>query len=66
MEENFFKVGYTKYLQETKKEEKKRTSFISKILKNKIIICISVIILMCSAMNFWLIYKFINILYINF
>lgn len=66
MEENFFKVGYTKYLQETKKEEKKRTSFIRKILENKIILWISVIILMCSAINFWLIYKFMNILYISF
>ena len=64
MKEDFFKVGYSKYLQKVKFEEKKRTSIFSKIFKHKIIIWSVGIILICVLMNFWLIYRFMNILYI--
>ena len=62
MKEDFFKVGYSKYLE--KVENKERTSIFNKIFKHKVILWSLGIILMCVLMNFWLIYRFINILYI--
>ena len=67
MKEDFFKVGYSKYLDKNNHKEKKRTnSIINKILKNKFIIATSSIIIMCSFINFFLIYKFIRIIDISY
>ena len=64
MEEDFFKVGYSGYLQKVKVENKKRTGILKKIFKHKVILWSLGIILTCVLMNFWLIYKFMSILYI--
>ena len=64
MEEDFFKVGYTSYLSKIKKEKPKRTSLLNKLFKHKIILFSLGIIVLCVAMNLWLIYRFINILHI--
>lgn len=65
MEENFFKVGYSSYLENTKKTKKKWTSRIwEKISRHKLMVWICAIIIMCVIMNFWLIYQFVNILHI--
>lgn len=60
-EDIFFKVGYTTYLQ--KNEKKKWTSKITDMnTKHKFISVILVVIIISVMMNFWLIYRFINIL----
>ena len=58
MKENFFKVGYTDYLQ----KNKRTSSFFNKIMKHKLMLSLGLIIIFCTLMNFWLIYKFISIL----
>lgn len=56
-----FKVGYTTYLEKSKKSN--WTSKIRKIIgNNKFIITILGVIIICFFINFWLIYKFMNIL----
>ena len=67
MKEDFFKVGYSKYLSKNNHDEKKRTSSIfDKLLKKRFIIATSSIIIMCSFINFFLIYKFIRIIDISY
>ena len=67
MKEDFFKVGYSKYLDKNNQKEKKRTnSIFNKVLKNRFIIATSSIIIMCSFINFFLIYKFIRIIDISY
>ena len=67
MKEDFFKVGYSKYLDKNNQKEKKRTnSIFNKVLKNRFIIATSSIIIMCSLINFFLIYKFIRIIDISY
>ncbi len=65
MKEDFFKVGYSTYIQKNENEKQKWTSkLFGKILEHKFITTICLIILACMTMNMWLIYKFINILHI--
>lgn len=67
MKEDFFKVGYSKYLNKNKNTKKKRTNHIfNKLLKNRFIIATSSIIIMCSFINFFLIYKFVRIIDISY
>ncbi len=66
MKEDFFKVGYTTYLYQSKSEDKKWTRKLKKVLhKYKFIIALSATIIICIIMNFWLIYKFMKILEMN-
>ena len=60
--ENIFKVNYTSVLEETKKEEKSRTSILKFIKENKIISFTFIIFLIASCFNFILVYNFIRIL----
>lgn len=65
-EDIFFKVGYTTYLQKSKNKKRNWTSkIIKKFFEHKIISTSIVVIIMCLGINFWLIYKFINILEMN-
>ena len=67
MKEDFFKVWYTMYIEKDKPKVKNWTSKITKkILKYKILFITISIITMCLAMNFFLIYKFIEIIETNF
>ena len=67
MKEDFFKVGYSKYLNKNNNTKKKRTNHIfNKLLKNRFIIATSSIIIMCSFINFFLIYKFVRIIDISY
>ena len=67
MKEDFFKVGYTMYIDTKKTNRKKWTSSVfSKICKHKFILISSSIIIMCVFMNFFLIYKFMRIMEISF
>lgn len=64
MKEDFFKVGYTTYVNKSKKI--KWTSRLWKLIfKYKVAITISTIIISCLIINFWLIYKFLKILEMN-
>lgn len=61
MKENFFRVGYSSYLQKNKK--KRRTSFIlNKILEHKVVFSILLVIIICMVMNCWLVYRFMSVL----
>lgn len=61
MKEKFFKLGYSNYLQKSKK--KKRTSlFVNKILEHKVVFSILLIVITCTAMNCWLVYRFMSVL----
>ena len=63
MEEDFFKVGYTTYLQKQETTKKKWTSmFLHKILKHKIITASILTIFICLGLNIWLVYRFMTIL----
>lgn len=63
MEEDFFKVGYSTYLQKQNVAKKKWTSiFFKKILKHKVITISILTIFTCIGMNIWLVYRFMNIL----
>ena len=65
MKEDFFKVGYSTYIQKQQKEKTKWTSrLLNKIIEHKFLTTICLVILTCMTMNMWLIYKFINILHI--
>ncbi len=67
MKEDFFKVGYTTYIENNNIKRKKWTSSIlKKIWKHKFILFTSSIIMMCVFMNFFLIYKFMRIIQISF
>lgn len=60
-----FKVGYTTYLEKSKKRTKENcwTSKIGKAIgEHKLIVTILGVMMMCFSINFWLIYKFIHIL----
>ena len=64
MKEDFFKVGYTTYVNNNKKT--KWTSRLWKLVfKYKVVLTISTIIIGCLIINFWLIYKFLKILEMN-
>ena len=66
MKEDFFKVGYTTYLEnENIKINKRTSSFFKKISKHKFILMTSSIIMLCVFMNFFLIYKFMRIIEIS-
>ncbi len=66
MKEDFFKAGYSNYLNKNNQNKKKRTNCIfNKMLKNRFIIATSSIIIMCSFINFFLIYKFVRIIDIS-
>ncbi len=61
MKEDFFKIGYSAYLNNNKKQ--KWTSLIfEKIAKHKLIFAIIFIALICATINFWLIFKFMYVL----
>ena len=63
MEEDFFKIGYTTYLQKPKVKKKRWTSkLLNKILEHKVIAISILIIFMCVGMNIWLVYRFMSIL----
>ena len=63
MKEDFFKVGYTSYL---RKEKIKRTSlFWKKIKEHKFLLGVISIIIISLSINFYLIFKFINILEVS-
>ena len=63
MKEDFFKVVYSMYADKGDVKRKKRTNYMfNKLLKNKFILSTGVIIIMCSTINFFLIYKFISII----
>lgn len=65
MEEDFFKVGYTTYVNKQPIAKKKWTSrLLGKLAEHKFLTTIFLIILVCMTMNLWLIFKFINILHI--
>ena len=66
MKEDFFKVGYTTYLHKSNKQTKKWTrTFFYKVWRYKFIITIITTIIVCLCMNFFLIYKFMKILEMN-
>ena len=65
MKEDFFKVGYTTYLSRKSKKLSWTSKLKKVVFKHKLIISISVIIISCLIMNFWLIYKFVKILEMN-
>lgn len=63
MGEDFFKVGYSTYLQKNNNSKKSWTSKIfKKILEHKIITISILTIFTCIGMNIWLVYRFMNIL----
>lgn len=60
-----FKVGYTSYLEKSKKRTKKNrwTSKIGKVIEeHKVIVSFLGVVIVCFWINFWLVYKFISIL----
>lgn len=65
MKEDFFKLGYSKYLSTTK--NKKRTSIFGKNNKKKYkILYLGIFIaFVCISINFWLIIKFMHILEVS-
>lgn len=66
MKEDFFKVGYTTYLHKNNNQTKKRTrTILNKMWRYKFIITIIIAIIVCLCMNFFLIYKFMKILEMN-
>lgn len=63
MHEKILNIGYTTYLQKEKKQNKKWTSNIFKMIsRHKILSMCLLIVFMCFTMNFMLIYNFIKIL----
>ena len=62
MEEDFFKVGYSTYLQKQKVNTKWRTSFLEKIFKHKVITITVLTLALCIGMNMWLVYRFMTLL----
>lgn len=66
MKEDFFKVGYTTYLNKSNNQTRKRTrTILNKMWRYKFIITIIITIIVCLCMNFFLIYKFMKILEMN-
>ncbi len=66
MKEDFFKVGYSTYLYQSKGEDIKWTRRLRKrIHEHRFVIIFSITIIICLIMNFWLIYKFMRILEMN-
>ena len=61
MKEDFFKIGYSTYLNNSKKENW-TSVFFKKIMKHRLLIAIIFTILICATINFWLIFKFMYIL----
>ena len=63
MKEDFFKVGYSTYLERKKANKPLWTSiFIKKIKNHKIITTIVFSAILCGFMNILLIYRFMSIL----
>ncbi|MDO4975279.1 MAG: hypothetical protein Q4E61_03045 [Alphaproteobacteria bacterium] len=60
-EDIFFRVGYTTYLQKSKKKNW-TSKIVENIMAHKFIVTILMVIIMCVIMNFWLIHKFIYVL----
>ena len=66
MKEDFFKVGYTSYLSKENTKKTGRTSlFWKKIRKHKFLLSVISIIMISMIINFYLIFKFINILEVS-
>ena len=66
MKEDFFKVGYTSYLRKENLKKTRRTSFFLKKLKeHKFLLSMISIIIIGLIINFYLIFKFINILEVS-
>ncbi len=57
-----FKVGYTTYLEKAKKKNNWTSKIFEKIAEHKLMVTIFGVIFACVCINFWLIYKFMNIL----
>ena len=63
MEEDFFRIGFTTYLNKKNINKTKRTSsFIKMIAKHRFIFTTILIVILSLCMNFWLIFKFMSIL----
>ena len=66
MKEDFFKVGYTSYLSKENTKKTGRTRlFWKKIRKHKFLLSVISIIMISMIINFYLIFKFINILEVS-
>lgn len=66
MKEDFFKVGYTTYLHKSNNQSRKWTRVVfNKMWRYKFIITIVATIVVCLCVNFFLIYKFMKILEMN-
>lgn len=64
MKEDFILVGYSGLVKNKKHRMSWTSSFVKKILAHKLIFSMVLIILLCFCINFWLIYRFVNILQI--
>lgn len=62
MKEEFFYVGYSNLLKDNKYRANWTSSIIKIISRHKMIFCMLLIICLCFSLNFWLIFRFVNIL----
>ena len=64
MKEDFFKLGYSPYLN-TSKKQKWTSRCIEILAKHKLFLTITITVSICIIINFWLIFKFMSILEVN-
>ena len=66
MKEDFFRVGYTAYLRKDNiKKERGTGFFFNKVKEHKFLFSVITIIIISLIFNFYLIFKFINILEVS-
>ena len=64
MKEDFILVGYSGLIKNKKHKMSWTSSIFKIILTHKLIFSMVLIIVFCICLNFWLIYRFVNILQI--
>ena len=62
MKEDFILVGYSGLVKNKNHRIGWTSSFIKEILKHKLIFSMVLIIVFCICLNFWLIFRFVNLL----
>lgn len=62
MKEEFFLIGYSNLLKNKKRRIDWTSFFLKKILTHKVIFSMILVIGLCFGVNFWLIYRFVNLL----
>ena len=66
MKEDFFLIGYSNLYKNNNHKKWWTSWFIKKILTHKLIFSMIILIGLCFCMNFWLIYRFVNILQVYY